>query len=70
MVCGSLVESREAALREPGDIVISGAKVAAKIGELLGGGVLERWYRPVIFRSVGVAVEDIAAAKLVNDRIS
>lgn len=65
-----VVESREAALREPGDILMAGAEVTAEIGELLNGVVLERGDRPVVFKSVGIAIEDIVAAKLVRDRIS
>jgi thiomorpholine-carboxylate dehydrogenase len=65
-----VVESREAALREPGDILLSKAKVAAEIGELLRGEVINRRDRPVVFKSVGIAIEDTAAAKLVYDRVS
>jgi ornithine cyclodeaminase/alanine dehydrogenase-like protein (mu-crystallin family) len=62
-----VVESREAAMREPGDILLSNAKVTAEIGELLQGVVIDGRDRPVIFKSVGIAIEDIAAAKLVYD---
>jgi ornithine cyclodeaminase/alanine dehydrogenase-like protein (mu-crystallin family) len=65
-----VVESREAALREPGDILLAKAEVTAEIGELLNGARLERRGRPVVFKSVGIAIEDIAAAKLVYDRIA
>jgi ornithine cyclodeaminase/alanine dehydrogenase-like protein (mu-crystallin family) len=65
-----VVESREAALKEAGDIVLAGAQVAAEIGELLNGARLKRGDRPVVFKSVGIAVEDIAAAKLVYDKFS
>jgi ornithine cyclodeaminase/alanine dehydrogenase-like protein (mu-crystallin family) len=65
-----VVESREAALREPGDILLSNAQVTAEIGELLQGAVIDRMDRPVVFKSVGIAIEDIAAAKLVYDRVS
>jgi thiomorpholine-carboxylate dehydrogenase len=70
MQCAVIVESREAALREPGDILISKAQVTAEIGELLNGAVFDRGDRPVVFKSVGVAIEDIAAAKLVYDKIA
>jgi ornithine cyclodeaminase/alanine dehydrogenase-like protein (mu-crystallin family) len=60
-----VVESREAAMREPGDILLAKADVSAEIGELLNGAELDRRNGPVVFKSVGVAVEDIAAAKLV-----
>src|ERR1700733_2910031 len=63
-----IVESREAGMREPGDILMSGATVAAEIGELLNGGTFERNGRAVVFKSVGIAIEDIAAAKLVYER--
>jgi ornithine cyclodeaminase/alanine dehydrogenase-like protein (mu-crystallin family) len=65
-----VVESREAALREAGDIVLAHAQVSAEIGELLNGAQIERGDRPVVFKSVGIAVEDIAAAKLVYDKFS
>jgi ornithine cyclodeaminase/alanine dehydrogenase-like protein (mu-crystallin family) len=63
-----VVESREAALKEAGDIVLARAEVAAEIGELLNGAQIDRGGRPVVFKSVGIAVEDIAAAKLVYDK--
>ena len=62
-----VVESREAAMREPGDILLAKAEVSAEIGELLNGASLDRKERPVVFKSVGIAIEDIAAAKLVYD---
>ena len=65
-----VVESREAALKEAGDIVLARAQVTAEIGELLNGAPFERGERPVVFKSVGIAVEDIAAAKLVYDKFS
>jgi ornithine cyclodeaminase/alanine dehydrogenase-like protein (mu-crystallin family) len=60
-----VVESREAGMREPGDILLSEAFISAEIGELLNGATLDRQDRPVIFKSVGIAVEDIATANLV-----
>jgi ornithine cyclodeaminase/alanine dehydrogenase-like protein (mu-crystallin family) len=65
-----VVESRGAALREPGDILLAKAEVSAEIGELLQGKQLDRRDRPVVFKSVGIAIEDVASAKLVYDRIS
>jgi ornithine cyclodeaminase/alanine dehydrogenase-like protein (mu-crystallin family) len=64
-----VVESREAAMREPGDILLAKAQVTAEIGELLQGAAFDRKDRPVVFKSVGIAIEDVAAAKLVYDRI-
>jgi ornithine cyclodeaminase/alanine dehydrogenase-like protein (mu-crystallin family) len=65
-----VVESREAAMKEAGDIVLAHAQVTAEIGELLNGAQMERGDRPVVFKSVGIAVEDIAAAKLVYDKFT
>jgi thiomorpholine-carboxylate dehydrogenase len=64
-----VVESREAAMREPGDIVQTKAEISAEIGELLNGLQWERKPGPAVFKSVGIAVEDIASAKLVYDKI-
>jgi thiomorpholine-carboxylate dehydrogenase len=64
-----VVESREAASKEPGDILLAGATVSAEIGELLNGVTLDNRDRAVVFKSVGIAIEDIAAAKLVYERI-
>ncbi|HTZ59745.1 MAG TPA: ornithine cyclodeaminase family protein [Acidobacteriaceae bacterium] len=64
-----VVESREAALREAGDIIQARAQVAAEIGELLNGAHIDRGNRPVVFKSVGIAIEDLAAAKLVYDKL-
>jgi ornithine cyclodeaminase/alanine dehydrogenase-like protein (mu-crystallin family) len=65
-----VVESREAGQKEPGDILHSGAKIAAEIGELLNGASFDRGDRPVVFKSVGIAIEDIAAAKLVYEKVT
>jgi ornithine cyclodeaminase/alanine dehydrogenase-like protein (mu-crystallin family) len=65
-----VVESREAGSKEPGDILLAGATIAAEIGELLNGAALDRMGRPVVFKSLGIAVEDIAAARLVYDRVT
>jgi thiomorpholine-carboxylate dehydrogenase len=65
-----VVESREAAMREPGDILLAKAEVTAEIGELLNGASLDRRDGPVVFKSVGIAIEDIAAARLVYEEIT
>jgi ornithine cyclodeaminase/alanine dehydrogenase-like protein (mu-crystallin family) len=62
-----VVESREAAMKEPGDILLAKAQVSAEIGELLNGAEIDRKGLPVVFKSVGIAIEDIAAAKLVYE---
>jgi ornithine cyclodeaminase/alanine dehydrogenase-like protein (mu-crystallin family) len=59
------VDSREGALKESGDIILSGAKIYAELGEALAGKVPSRSSETTIFKSLGMAVEDIAAAMLV-----
>ena len=60
-----LVDSREAAVKESGDVILSGAKIYAELGEALAGKVPPHASETTIFKSLGMAVEDIAAALLV-----
>jgi len=59
------VDSREGAMKESGDVILSGAKIYAELGEALAGKVPPRATETTIFKSLGMAVEDIAAALLV-----
>src|SRR5262249_29026775 len=59
------VDSREAAMKESGDVILSGAKIHAELGEALAGKIDSRASKTTIFKSLGMAVEDIAAALLV-----
>ena len=69
MTAGVLVvDSREAVLKESGDVILSKAPIYAEVGELFAG------MKPkppsgttIVFKSVGIAVEDIAAARLVYE---
>jgi len=63
-----IVESREAALVESGDIIDSGRAIYSELGELLTGCKPKPQSRTTVYKSLGVAVEDIAAAKLVYDK--
>jgi ornithine cyclodeaminase/alanine dehydrogenase-like protein (mu-crystallin family) len=64
-----VVDTRETVLKEAGDVFLSGAEIYAELGEVLAG------VKPVprgvttVFKSVGMAVEDIAAAQLVYERV-
>ena len=64
------VDSREAAMKESGDLILSGAKIYAELGEALTGKVPSRANETTIFKSLGMAVEDIAAALLVYRSVS
>jgi thiomorpholine-carboxylate dehydrogenase len=59
------VDSREGAMKESGDVILSGAKIYAELGEALAGKVPSLANETTIFKSLGMAVEDIAAAMLV-----
>ena len=62
-----VVESREAAHDQCGDVILSGAEIYAELGEILAGDKPARAEQTTVFDSVGIAVEDIAAARLVYD---
>lgn len=69
------VDSREAAMKESGDVILSRAKIHAELGEAFAdkidppspgnGAAGSRANEITIFKSLGMAVEDIAAALLV-----
>jgi thiomorpholine-carboxylate dehydrogenase len=62
-----VAEGRFCVERESGDVILSGARVQAEIGEMLAdpsAAHIPRGQR-VVFKSVGMAVEDVTAARLV-----
>jgi ornithine cyclodeaminase/alanine dehydrogenase-like protein (mu-crystallin family) len=59
------VDSREGAMKESGDVILSGATIYAELGEALADKLPSRASETTIFKSLGMAVEDIATAKLV-----
>jgi thiomorpholine-carboxylate dehydrogenase len=63
------VDSREAAMKESGDVILSGAKIYAELGEAFAGKINSRANETTIFKSLGMAVEDIAAALLVYQSV-
>jgi ornithine cyclodeaminase/alanine dehydrogenase-like protein (mu-crystallin family) len=60
-----VVDSREAAAREAGDVIVAKAAIYAEIGEIFAGTKPPTPSVTTVFKSVGLAVEDVAAAKLV-----
>lgn len=63
-----IADSREAAEKESGDVILSGASVHAELGELIAG------TRPMpaagattVFKALGQAIEDAVAARLVYE---
>jgi ornithine cyclodeaminase/alanine dehydrogenase-like protein (mu-crystallin family) len=65
-----VVDSREAVLRESGDVILSNARIYAEVGEIFAGSKPSPASKTTVFKSVGLAVEDVAAAKLVFDTLS
>ena len=66
-----VVDSCEAALKESGDVILSKAPIYAEAGEIFAA------IKPAppagqttIFKSLGIAVEDIAAASLVHEALA
>jgi thiomorpholine-carboxylate dehydrogenase len=67
-----VAESRSCAERESGDLAISGAQVRAEIGEIFareGDWLVPRKGR-IVFKTVGMAIEDLTAARLVWQAIA
>ena len=62
-----IVDSREAALRESGDVILSGAPIFGEAGEVFAGTRRPPREATTVFKSLGLAVEDIATARLVYD---
>jgi thiomorpholine-carboxylate dehydrogenase len=60
-----MVDSREAAKVESGDILLAGASVYAELGEIIAGKVPKPEANTTVFKSLGLAVEDLASARLV-----
>lgn len=65
-----IVDSREAALKESGDIVLANAQIYAELGELLAGTKPKPQAEITVFKSLGLAVEDLASAKLVLETLT
>uniref|UniRef100_A0A8C2RYD2 Ketimine reductase mu-crystallin n=1 Tax=Capra hircus TaxID=9925 RepID=A0A8C2RYD2_CAPHI len=61
------VDSQEAALKESGDVLLSGAEIFAELGEVVKGVKPAHCEKTTVFKSLGMAVEDMVAAKLVYD---
>ena len=63
-----VVDSRAAAQQESGDVILSKASIYAEAGELFAGTKpAPPSGRTTLFKSVGIAIEDVAAAKLVYE---
>jgi thiomorpholine-carboxylate dehydrogenase len=59
--------SRESALKESGDVIVSGAHLHAEAGETFSGARTVPASDTTVFKSVGLAIGDLATARLVYD---
>ncbi len=64
-----VVDSRDAALQESGDVLLANAQIYAELGELLAGTRPMPQAEVTVFKSLGLAVEDLAAARLVLEKL-
>ncbi|XP_049615549.1 ketimine reductase mu-crystallin [Syngnathus scovelli] len=62
------VDSREGAMVESGDIILSGVEVFAELGEIISGGKPALREKTTLFKSLGMGVEDAVSAKLVFEQ--
>ena len=62
-----VVDSYRGARSESGDVILSGIAPYAELGEILNGSKPARANETTVFKSLGMAVEDVAAAKLVYE---
>jgi thiomorpholine-carboxylate dehydrogenase len=60
-----VVEQRAAALKESAEIAESGSPIYAELGELLAGSTPHPVANKTVYKSLGVAVEDVVAARMI-----
>jgi thiomorpholine-carboxylate dehydrogenase len=71
MQASIIVESRESALRESSDIIDTGTPIYAELGEILAGKIPPPPQdRRIVYKGLGIAAEDLAAARLVYEAAS
>ncbi|XP_033962571.1 ketimine reductase mu-crystallin [Pseudochaenichthys georgianus] len=61
-------DSREGALTESGDVILSGAEVFAELGDVINGTKPALREKTTVFKSLGMGVEDAVSAQLVFDQ--
>jgi thiomorpholine-carboxylate dehydrogenase len=65
-----IVDSRAAAEQEAGDVILAGATIYAELGELIAATQQLPLEGRTVFKSLGLAVEDLAAARLVYEALA
>ena len=62
-----VVDSYQGARSESGDVILSGITPYAELGEILNGSKSPRARETTVFKSLGMAVQDVATAQLVYE---
>jgi len=62
-----IADQRDACLAESGDVILSKCQIYAEAGEIFSGAKPIPVGRTIVFKSVGLAVEDLVTARLVYD---
>jgi thiomorpholine-carboxylate dehydrogenase len=62
-----VVDSYQGSRSESGDVILSGIAPYAELGEILNGSKPARANETTVFKSLGMAVQDVATAKLVYE---
>ncbi len=70
MAATVIVDSRAAAEQEAGDIILAGATIYAELGELIAATQQVPPEGRTVFKSLGLAIEDLAAARLVYEALA
>jgi ornithine cyclodeaminase/alanine dehydrogenase-like protein (mu-crystallin family) len=65
-----VVESRDSALAESGEIRHADVQIYAELGEILAGKMRRPETLNTVYKSLGVAVEDVAAAAMILEKVS
>lgn len=61
-------DSREGAMTESGDVILSGVEVFAELGDVINGTKPAHREKTTVFKSLGMGVEDAVSAQLVFDQ--
>lgn len=60
-------DSRDGAMTESGDVILSGVEVFAELGDVINGTQPAHREKTTVFKSLGLGVEDAVSAQLVFD---
>jgi thiomorpholine-carboxylate dehydrogenase len=68
--CTVIAYSRNACMKESGDVILSAAEIQTEIGEVLADKVSVDAQETTLFKSVGLAVQDVFAAQIVYEKVN